>query len=350
MFLNSVFPFTAIIGQEDFKLCLLLNLIDSSIGGVLATGDKGTGKTTTARALAALVPEAKFVNLPIGATEDRVLGSIALEPLLKEQKTVVDKGLLAKAHRGILYVDEVNLLSDDLVDLLLDAAAFKGYALEREGISLWQESAFCLVGTMNPEEGNLRPQLEDRFGLSTHITTPNDLQTRMQISEQRLAFEAGDADFVSRHQQAEKHLKERIARAKNKLTSIVISKHILAQVAKLCMQANVAGLRADLTLLKALRAYAAYSDTTDITDEMITKIAPFVLNHRKKEGGMPPKKIPENGAQALQNEGGGGFKNEDFSNIDTNQKEQAQNDHVLEIAPLPDAIKKNLRFEVKKKS
>ena len=164
---KSIFPFTAICGQDDFKLALLLCMIDPSLGGVLALGDKGTGKTTTVRALQSLMKNIEsdfpFVNLPIGATEDRVLGSVHLETLINEKKLEVQKGLLSKAHQGILYIDEINLLNDYLMDVLLDASSSGGYFLERDTISQWLDSRFCLVGTMNPEEGDLRPQLLDRF-------------------------------------------------------------------------------------------------------------------------------------------------------------------------------------------
>ena len=334
MLSEQIFPFTGIVGQDDFKLCLILNLIDPSIGGVLAAGDQGTGKTTTARALTKLIPSATFVNLPIGSTIDRVLGSIALEPLLKEQKTVIDQGLLAKANKGILYIDEVNLLCDELVDTLLDAAAFKGYALEREGISIWQESAFCLIGTMNPEEGDLRTQLKDRFGLSTTIETPQDIKTRTQITTNRLHFEVQNPDFISLHQQKSLALTKQIQRAKKNLKNITIPKRTLEEISKICVAANVTGLRADLTLLKALKSYASFLETTIITKEMIEKIAPFVLNHRKK----PPSNNAHN--------------NQDKKNNSTQPPptETPKIDQKIQQDELPNTIKNRLRFEVKKKS
>ena len=329
------FPFTAITGQDDFKLCLLLNLIDPTIGGVLANGDKGTGKTTTARALADLMGNARFVNLPIGATEDRVLGSIDLETLLKEKKTLVKKGLLTLAHKGILYVDEVNLLPDELVDILLDAAAFKGYALEREGISAWQESAFCLVGTMNPEEGDVRPQLKDRFGLSVNINTPQNLQTRIKIARNRLLFENNSDAFFQSQQEKLETLRKKITIAQKMYPEIFVSDAIFEAVAKICTSANVVGLRADIVLLKAAKAYTAFLGGSEITQKHLEKIAPFVLNHRTQ---TPPKKPPEKQNAPLK-------KNEPEKQ---NGNESIENTGGKMFA-LPETVKRQLTFERKKK-
>ncbi|CAL2105548.1 magnesium chelatase subunit I [Tenacibaculum sp. 190524A02b] len=286
---KTKFPFTAIIGQDDFKLCLLLNLIDPTIGGVLATGDKGTGKTTTVRALSQLMgKDFPFINLPIGATEDRVLGSVNIEALINQKKTIVDKGLLAKANQGFLYIDEINLLNDYLMDVLLDASSSGGYHLEREGISQWLESRFCLVGTMNPEEGDLRPQLKDRFGLSVNITTPKDIAIRKKIAIQRLDFDTTPTDFYEKRKEQELRLKTEILSAKHKLTEVTLSEEVQNEAAKLTIEANVEGMRADILLLKTARAYAALLNQDKVTVEILHRIATYVLQHRSKDF-IPPE-------------------------------------------------------------
>jgi magnesium chelatase subunit D len=295
-----IFPFTAIVGQEDFKLCLILNLIDPNLGGVLASGDKGTGKTTTLRALSQLMgaEQVPFINLPLGATEDRVLGSIALEPLINEKRKVVEKGLLAQAHGGILYIDEVNLLNDYLMDVLLDAAASGGYYLEREGISQWLESRFCLAGTMNPEEGDLRPQLMDRFGLSVDIFTPDSIEERMEISSRRLRFDTNPEAFLSTFSEAEAGLRHSIINAKNNLHCLTIPEEVSRKCSKLAIEHKVEGMRADILLLKAARAYAAYRGSNKVAAKDVEAIAKFVLKHRSnsssssrnQENSMPEDK------------------------------------------------------------
>lgn len=279
---KPIFPFTAIVGQEDFKLCLLLNLIDPALGGVLASGDKGTGKTTTVRALSQLMGSEHFpfVNLPLGATEDRVLGSIALEPLINEKKKVVEAGLLAQANGGILYIDEINLLNDYLMDVLLDAAASGGYYLEREGISQWLESRVCLVGTMNPEEGELRPQLLDRFGLCVDIFTPTSLDQRQQITARRLSFDTHPALFLSRYAVEEDSLKQRILAARESIGEVLISGEVSKKCSEMALEHKVEGMRADILLLKAARAYAVYQGRGKVEAQDVELIAPFVLRHR----------------------------------------------------------------------
>jgi len=277
------FPFSAIIGQEDFKLALILNLVDPLIGGVLAIGDKGTGKTTLIRSLSNLMENQEsvpFVNLPIGVSEDRLLGSINLEELINEKKEVINPGLMAQAHQGILYVDEVNLLQDYLTDILLDASASGNYYLEREGISRYFKSRFCLVGSMNPEEGSLRPQLKDRFGLSVIITTPTDVKIRQQIIKQRFQFDDNPAEFVAIYKSKDQNIAAQIERAKKNLASIPINDSIIEYCSELAMQHQVEGVRADILLLKTARAYTAYQNEAQITKESVDKIADFVLNHR----------------------------------------------------------------------
>lgn len=314
---KAIFPFSAIYGQDDFKLALLLCMIDSSLGGVLALGDKGTGKTTTVRALQSLMKNIEtdfpFVNLPIGATEDRVLGSIHLETLINEKKLEIQKGLLAKAHHGILYIDEINLLNDYLMDVLLDASSSGGYFLERDTISQWLDSRFCLVGTMNPEEGDLRPQLLDRFGLSVAIKTPTDKKIRMEIVNRRLDFDMDSNAFCRQFENDEKELSKMIASAKEQLSGISISEEIKESIADKCISHQVEGLRADILLMKASRAFAALDNCTEVTPMHLEKVAPLVLNHRAKHfpksNGNDNKNNNENG-----NDNSNGNQNENIEN------------------------------------
>ena len=280
---THTFPFTAIVGQEDFKTALILNIIDPTIGGVLAIGDKGTGKTTLIRSLARLMnndSEFPFVNMPIGASEDRVLGHLNLEKLINDKKEELQEGLLAKAHQGILYVDEINLLNDYLMDVLLDAAASGSYQLEREGVSRKLDSQFCLIGSMNPEEGDLRPQLKDRFGLSVNISTTNNVEERVKIISSRLNFDDNPEQFGANFKVAQENLYKSILAAKKKLTEITYTQEELFLCSKIALENQVEGLRTDILLLKTARAYAALQNCNVITEENIQKIAPFVLNHR----------------------------------------------------------------------
>ncbi len=330
---NYNYPFTAIAAQDNLKLCLLLNLIDPSIGGVLATGDKGTAKTTMVRGLGQLMGvDFPFINLPIGATEDRVLGNINLEALINEKTTVVDKGLLAQAHQGFLYIDEVNLLNDYLMDVLLDASASGGYHLEREGISQWMESRFCLVGTMNPEEGELRPQLLDRFGLSVTVTTPTDIKVRSRIAMQRLNFDNDPETFCKQFAAEEERLKQQIVLARKQLATVSIPEQIQELCAQLTITNQVEGMRADILLLKTARAYAAYSNEVVITSEMVTRIAPFVLQHRTKEY------TPPNDSD-VQNDGD---QNKDNSEEHTTTQPETTPQHTE--FQLPKEVQRGLQF------
>lgn len=281
------FPFTAICAQEDFKLALVLCMIDPGLGGVLALGDKGTGKTTAVRALSSLMKlvsaDFPFVNLPIGATEDRVLGAVKLDVLINKKVFEVQKGLLAHAHHGVLYIDEINLLNDYLMDVLLDAASSGGYYLERDTISQWQESKFCLVGTMNPEEGELRPQLLDRFGFSVHIKTPLDKSIRMEIVNRRMHFDADRTGFCASYAAEELALATKILKARVHLKSVKFPVSIHEFIADTCIAYQVEGMRADILLMKAAAAYAAYNDRTEITIIDVEKIMHFVLSHRSKQ-------------------------------------------------------------------
>ena len=281
------FPFAAIVGQDDFKLSLLLNVIDPLLGGVLAVGDKGTGKTTLIRSLAELIDTEvsfPFVNLPIGVSEDRVLGHINLEKLINEKKEHVQLGLLAKAHKGCLYIDEINLLNDYLMDVLLDASATGSYHLEREGISKIIESRFCLIGSMNPEEGDLRPQLKDRFGLSVVIKTVISVEERAQIISNRLQFDDNPQGFVASYVEEQQLILQQIKNAQEKLKNIKIDENLYVIAANLALQNEVEGHRADILLLKTARAYAAYLNDEAIEEFHLQKIAPFVLNHRSNNG------------------------------------------------------------------
>jgi magnesium chelatase subunit I len=309
------FPFSAIAGQAEMKLALILVAIDSSIGGVLALGDRGTGKSTAVRALTALLPplsvmagcvygcdpgsvsaqceacrasvgrtgELKpvpMVDLPLGATEDRVVGALDIERALVDGVKVFQPGLLARANRGFLYIDEVNLLEDHLVDLLIDVAASGENVVEREGLSVRHPARFVLVGSGNPEEGELRPQLLDRFGLSADVRTPMDIGTRVMIIERRDAFERDRAAFLATWEVAEAALRQTIVDARARLAGTKVPAATLRRVAELCIKAGTDGLRGELTLMRAARAFAALEGDTEATDVHLKHVAPACLRHR----------------------------------------------------------------------
>ncbi|SEB86088.1 magnesium chelatase subunit D [Tenacibaculum sp. MAR_2009_124] len=331
MNINHSFSFSAILAQDDFKLCLLLNLIDPTIGGVLATGDKGTGKTTTVRALSELMgKDFPFVNLPIGATEDRVLGSVNIEALINQKKTVVDIGLLAKSNNGFLYIDEINLLNDYLMDVLLDASSSGGYHLEREGISKWLESRFCLVGTMNPEEGELRPQLKDRFGLSVKITTPQEIDTRKKIASRRLDFDTNPKGFNVNFQKENEKTKANITKARAFIVSVEIPEEVKQAAAKLTLESNVEGMRADILLLKTARAYAALLGEKEVSKVMLYKISPFVLDHRTDDF-TPPSESDNDENQ------------ENNKEEENNKEQELQGNSSFQ---LPEEVRKGLKFSI----
>ena len=312
---RAVFPFSAIVGQDEMKLALLIAAVDQSVGGVLVFGDRGTGKSTAVRALAALLPPMEVVagcrfgcdpakpagscdhcrgaatlraetvavpvvDLPLGATEDRVAGALDIERALAEGVKAFEPGLLARAHRGFLYIDEVNLLEDHLVDVLLDVAASGENVVEREGISIRHPAKFVLIGSGNPEEGELRPQLLDRFGLSVEVRTPGDLPTRVEVVRRRDAFEHDPHRFVARCARDTAAIRKQILEARRRLPRIVVPDATVESAAKLCMALGTDGLRGELTLIRAARALAALDGDMKVTVAHLKRIAAPALRHR----------------------------------------------------------------------
>jgi len=283
------FPFSAIVGQDDLKLALVLTAIDPMIGGVLITGERGTAKSTAARGLAALLPRtaqgkaAPFVELPLGATEDRVIGSLDISKALRDGGTELRSGLLARADGGVLYVDEVNLLPDHIVDLLLDAAAGGRVTIERDGISAGEPARFVLIGTMNPEEGDLRPQFVDRFGLCVQVRGLPDHDTRIAAIRRRLAFDDEPASVVEAAQPAERALREGITAARSRLTALLISDAHLSMVAALSAEHQLDGIRGDLAIIKAARALAAWLAAPEIGEDHIRRAAELAVTHRTRQ-------------------------------------------------------------------
>jgi magnesium chelatase subunit D len=301
--LKPDFPFSAVVGQDDLKLALVLAAVDPSIGGVLITGERGTAKSTAARGLAALLPKnaagkaAPFVELPLGATEDRVIGSIDISRVLQDGSTELRSGLLACADGGVLYVDEVNLLPDHIVDLLLDAAASGWVTVERDGISAGEPARFVLIGTMNPEEGELRPQFIDRFGLCVQIRGLAIRDERMAAIRQRLSFDDQPASVLEALQPAEQALREGMAAARERLAALVITDAHLSVVAAISTEHRLDGIRGDLAIIKAARALAAWEAAPEIREEHIRRAAELALPHRirhKKSRGQP--RAPGNAA------------------------------------------------------
>ncbi len=317
----NVYPFVAIVGQEMLKKSLILNVINPGLSGVLIRGDKGTAKSTAVRALADLLPEiavvdgdpfqsdpadpktmapdvrARFaagedlpvrrrkvrvVELPISATEDRVVGTLDLERALKEGRKTIEPGLLASAHRGILYVDEVNLLDDHVVDVLLDSAAMGVNTVEREGISFSHAARFTLIGTMNPEEGELRPQLLDRFGLCVHVAGLNTPQERVEVVKRRAAFEENPESFAERWGEETAHLRDAVAAAIRLCPEVRASDEILLSIAERALKLGVDGHRADIVTLKAAKALAAWNGRDAVTLVDVDAAASLALAHRMR--------------------------------------------------------------------
>ncbi|XHU95271.1 MAG: magnesium chelatase ATPase subunit I [cyanobacterium endosymbiont of Rhopalodia gibba] len=317
-----VFPFTAIVGQEEMKLALLLNIIDPKIGGVMIMGDRGTGKSTTIRALADLLPEidviaddpfnsdpndpdlmsdrvrqqlkeniplqvaskkVAMVDLPLGATEDRICGSIDIEKALSEGVKAFEPGLLAKANRGIIYVDEVNLLDDHLVDVLLDSAASGWNTVEREGISIRHPARFVLVGSGNPEEGELRPQLLDRFGMHAEIHTIKEPILRVKIVEQRSEFDKDPQKFYDKYQSQQKELKNHLVEAQKLLKQVDIDYELRVKISEVCSELDVDGLRGDIVTNRASKALAAFEGRTSVTVNDVGRTIVLCLRHRLRK-------------------------------------------------------------------
>jgi magnesium chelatase subunit I len=317
---RAAFPFSAIVGQEEMRQALLAAAVDQGIGGVLVFGDRGTGKSTAIRALAALLPPMRavegcrygcdpaasdealcedcrgrrasggtlkgrpvpvpVVDLPLGATEDRVVGALDLERALTRGEKAFEPGLLARAHRGFLYIDEVNLLEDHIVDLLLDVAASGENVVEREGLSVRHPARFVLVGSGNPEEGELRPQLLDRFGLSVEVRTPDDIPTRVEVVRRRDAFERDPAAFAQRWAKEEAKVRRRIVAARARLPAVGVPDEALERAARLCMALGTDGLRGELTLVRAARALASLDGDEAVGDAHLRRAAPAALRHR----------------------------------------------------------------------
>lgn len=284
-----LYPFTAIVGQDEMKLALLLNAINPSIGGVLIEGEKGTAKSTAVRALPSLLPPMEtgtdamtVVELPINATEDRVVGSINLEKALQEGVKAFEPGILHAAHQNILYVDEVNLLDDHIVDILLDVSAMGVNTVEREGVSHSHPSRFILVGTMNPEEGDLRPQLLDRFGLSVMVYGEQDPAQRMEVIKRRLAFGDAPEAFIASYEESEQALHERLLQARKLLPTIIPSDDSLLKIASISIGVGVDGHRPDITMMHTARAHAAFHGRSQIIDDDIKVAARLTLKHRMR--------------------------------------------------------------------
>ncbi|WP_431312426.1 ATP-binding protein [Sphingomonas natans] len=293
------FPFSAIVGQDEMKLALLIAAVDPRIGGVMVFGDRGTGKSTAVRSLAALLPHVPaeqagyqdgspckgsvpvpFVDLPLGATEDRVVGALDLERALGAGIKAFEPGLLARANGGFLYVDEVNLLEDHIVDLLLDVAASGENVVERDGLSVRHPARFVLIGSGNPEEGELRPQLLDRFGLSVEVRTPQDLGQRVEILKRCDMFEREPVAFAAKWHRAERKTVKRIAAGRAVVASVTLSDAILALASRLCLNVAADGLRGELTLMRSARALAALEGVCEVDAGHIARVAPLALRHR----------------------------------------------------------------------
>jgi len=295
---NKNFPFSAVVGQEQLKTALIIASINPQIGGVLIRGEKGTAKSTIVRSLSALLPGVKVVTLPLNATEDCVTGGIDFSQSLKKGEQVFQPGLLARAHKQILYVDEVNLLDDHIVDIILDAASTGINRIEREGFSTCHPSSFMLVGTMNPEEGELRPQLLDRFGLCVEVTAETDIEKRLLLMERRETFDTDPEAFHNRFRDQDQQISMQIETARGLLDQLPFSKNLRCHAADLCLHANTAGHRADLVMEQAAKAFCAYCGKSEISKEDVDRISRLVLMHRNREAAPPPQAqdMPEENA------------------------------------------------------
>ncbi len=340
------FPFSAIVGQDEMKLALRLAAVDPTLGGVLVFGDRGTGKSTAVRALAALLPPVEvlagcpygcppggtagkagtpvgcehlasrngtapevirrpvpMVDLPLGATEDRVVGTLDLERALADGTRSFEPGLLARANRGFLYIDEVNLLDDHLVDLLLDVAASGENVVEREGISVRHPARFVLVGSGNPEEGDLRPQLLDRFGLSVEVETPRDIEARIEVLRRRDAYDRDPEGFVRRWAGQDGRVRKGLERARAQRDAVQVGDAFLREASALCLALGVDGLRGELTLLRAARALAALEEADSVTLGHLAAVAPSALRHRLRRDPLDESGSTERIVRALVDRG-----------------------------------------------
>ena len=319
---RRVFPFTAVIGQEEMKLALLLNVIDPRIGGVMIMGDRGTGKSTTIRALADLLPaievvkgdpynsspndpdlqsqevlerigegnnleldnkQVPMVDLPLGATEDRLCGTIDIEKALSEGVKAFEPGLLAKANRGLLYVDEVNLLDDHLVDVLLDSAASGWNTVEREGVSVRHPARFVLIGSGNPEEGELRPQLLDRFGMSVEVKTVRDADLRVKVVDQRTSFDNDPEGFTNIMNEKQSELQEKVVAAQKNLSKVKIDDDLRLNISAICGELDVDGLRGDIVTNRSAKAIAAFEGRDEVSDDDVARVITSSLRHRLRK-------------------------------------------------------------------
>jgi magnesium chelatase ATPase subunit I len=331
---HKTYPFTAIVGQEEMKLALILNVVDPLIGGVLIMGHRGTGKSTAVRGLADLLPQitvvaacpyncdprdkrnlcdqcsandeltttqspVPVVELPLGATEDRVCGTIDIERALAAGRKVFDPGLLARANRGFLYIDEVNLLEDHLVDLLLDVAVTGINKVEREGVSVEHPASFVLIGSGNPEEGELRPQLLDRFGLHAEVTTENYLQNRVDIVVRREGYDRDREAFCESFAAAQEQLRKRITRARASLNKLTIARPVLEKIAQLCADLKVDGHRGELTIMRAARALAAFDGRRAVTEDQVKRVSAMALRHRLRRDALDETATSEQIQQAV---------------------------------------------------
>ncbi|MYT29218.1 MULTISPECIES: putative cobaltochelatase [unclassified Streptomyces] len=337
--MSTRYPFTAVVGMDDLQLALLLNAVSPAVGGVLVRGEKGTAKSTAVRALADLMPEvpvvagcrfscdprspdpqcpdgrheagsaesrpARMVELPVGASEDRLVGALDIERALAEGVKAFEPGLLAAAHRGILYVDEVNLLHDHLVDVLLDAAAMGASYVEREGVSVRHAARFLLVGTMNPEEGELRPQLLDRFGLTVEVAASRDPEQRVAVVRRRLAYDDDPAGFAARWATEEQELRERIARARELLPTVTLGDSALRQIAATCAAFEVDGMRADIVMARTATALAAWAGRTEVLPEDVRQAALLALPHRRRRNPFDAPGLDEDKLDQVLEESGG---------------------------------------------
>ncbi len=327
-----LYPFSAIVGQEQMKTALILNAVNPSIGGVLIKGERGTAKSTSVRSLAALLPEhevmvgcefqcdpndkasmcekclrnkdpqsvkekMKVVELPVSATEDMVVGTLDISTAIKTGEKRFEPGVLAQAHRNILYVDEINLLNDHIVDVLLDAAAMGVNTIEREGISYSHPSKFILVGTMNPEEGDLRPQLLDRFGLCVNVEGLDDPDTRLEVILRREEFEANPQKFIKKWSKEDNALAKRITKAQELLPKVTLPKNMLSMIVSICIDLGVDGHRGDINMMKTSKTLAAYAGRKEVNEDDIRQAAELVLAHRMRKSPFDNEELDRNRIQ-----------------------------------------------------